>query len=87
MAYSTRGQNVPNRSHCANQLQTLLGMNYVHIVQTNPFKLQADREFFVFVVLTIFLLTVTLAAWAIFECCQRGRQAGNAGSNNEKPPV
>ena len=48
-------------------IQTLLGMNYVHIAKSRPVLLHFDREFLIFVVLTICLLCITIGVWLWFE--------------------
>ena len=60
-------------------MQTLLSMNYIHITNKHPYVLKIDREFLVFVVLTVCFLCVTIGVWLGFELrARRLDRADNA---------
>ncbi|KAF8535502.1 hypothetical protein BDD12DRAFT_892640 [Trichophaea hybrida] len=46
---------------------TLLGMNYIHVDSSNPVKLHFAREMWIFAVLTVVLLVLTMAVWKLWE--------------------
>ena len=56
-------------------------MNCIHVTKSDPVELQVDGDFFVFLVLTVLLLILTMGAWLVFEC--RGRRK-SAEKENEK---